>query len=153
MKKVVLLDACTLGMVSNPNDSADNLRCQGWAMDLHRKGTVVCIPEIADYETRRELIRSNKSVGLAELDRVIAIYRYIPLCTKAMRLAAQFWSDARMIFRAAATNDQRLDADMIVCAQAKVIEMDEGGEVIVATSNVRHLVTFVSAREWYEIDP
>ncbi len=153
MNKVVLLDACTLGMVSNPNDSQDNRRCQEWAMDLHRKGTSVCIPEIADYEIRRELIRANKAVGLAELERIIGIYRYLPLCTNAMRLAAQFWSDARTILGKMAAADPRLDADMIVCAQARVLQMEENVEVVVATSNVRHLVSFVNASEWYEIDP
>jgi hypothetical protein len=58
MSKAVLLDAGPLGMVSNPNDTADNRRCQEWATNLHRKGTVVCVPEIADYETRRELVVS-----------------------------------------------------------------------------------------------
>ena len=76
MSKAVLLDACTLGMVSNPNDTADNLACQEWALDLHRKGVSVCIPEIADYEIRRELIRANKGAGsrnLTGLSRFIAI--------------------------------------------------------------------------------
>ena len=41
---------------------------------------------------------------------------------------------------------------MIVCAQAKVIEA-EGVKVIVATNNVRHMVAFVTALDWFDIDP
>jgi hypothetical protein len=152
VSKVVLLDACTLGMISNPNDSQENVACQQWAVDLSRRGTQVRVPEIADYEVRRELIRANKTVGMAELDRVIQVYAYVPLCTRAMRLAAQFWADARAILGKATARAARLDADMIVCAQAKIIELDEGVEVVIATTNIKHMV-FAKADEWQNIGP
>jgi hypothetical protein len=44
-----------------------------------------------------------------------------------------------------------LDGDVILAAQAMSV-MDEGNEVIVATTNVRHLYQFIDAREWRKIE-
>ena len=153
MNKVVLLDTSTLGMVSNPNDTPANRECREWALNLSQKGTCVCVPEISDYETRRELIRCNKGQGLAELDYVLSLFRYEPLCTEAMRCAAQLWADAHLVFGRAVTENPKLDADIILCGQAKVIERNEQIKVVVATDNVRHFVAFVAADEWQNIDP
>jgi len=35
------------------------------------------VPSIADYELRREYIRFNSGVSIAELDRLIGIFGYI----------------------------------------------------------------------------
>jgi len=44
-----------------------------------------------------------------------------------------------------------LDADMILVAQARVLDR-EGDEAVIATTNVRHLALFASARVWREIN-
>jgi hypothetical protein len=56
MSLTVLLDAGPLGMISNPKGSSDNEACKNWLSSLVFNGVNGVIPEIADYEVRRELI-------------------------------------------------------------------------------------------------
>ena len=53
MHDVVLLDAGPLGMVRHPHASADAV---AWLAGLVAGGVQILIPEIADYEVRRELL-------------------------------------------------------------------------------------------------
>ena len=48
------------------------------------------VPEIADYEVRRELIRANKVRGIGQLDALARLLEYLPITTTAMRQAARF---------------------------------------------------------------
>ncbi len=63
--------------------------------------------------------------------------------------AAEFWATARKLGRQSA-DDASLDADMILVAQAGALDRD-GDETVIATTNVRHLALFASARIWREI--
>ena len=85
------------------------------------------------------------------LDQLKERIGYVPLTTETMLLAAQFWADARNQGRPAAP-DEALDADVIMAAQAAVLE--SGGDdapVEVATENVGHLSRYVTARLWEQI--
>jgi hypothetical protein len=66
------------------------------------------MPEIADYEVRRELLRANKARGLARLDALAGLLEYLPLTMAAMRQAAGFWAQARQQGRPTA-DDKALD--------------------------------------------
>lgn len=107
------------------------------------------IPEIADYEVRRELIRSGKERGLGRLDALKGMLGYAPITTSVMLKAAEFWATARKMGRQSA-DDASLDADMILVAQTDAL-VREGDETVIATTNVRHLELFASARIWREI--
>jgi hypothetical protein len=48
-------------------------------------GARVVVPEIADYEVRRELLRAGKSKGVAQLDALSQLLEYLPITTAAMR--------------------------------------------------------------------
>ena len=63
-----------------------------------------------------------------------------------MLRAAEFWSQARQMGRPTAS-DKALDGDVILAAQAALLKNDNN-QVIVATTNVKHLSLFVDAREW-----
>jgi len=56
MSLTVLLDAGPLGMVTNPKSSSETEECKDWLASLVFKGVEVVIPEIVDYEVRRELL-------------------------------------------------------------------------------------------------
>jgi len=57
----------------------------------------VVIPEIADYEVRRELLRAERTKGLARLDGLKGVLAFVPITTPAMLLAAEFWAAARKL--------------------------------------------------------
>ena len=68
MSLIVLLDAGPLGMITNPKSSPENEACKNWLASLAYNAVEVMIPEIADYEVRRELLRAGKDRGLGRLD-------------------------------------------------------------------------------------
>ncbi len=92
---VVLLDAGPLGLATNPRRSRQSVACAQWVQAIVTHGMRVIVPEIADYEVRRELVRANKVSGLARLDALARLLEYLPLTTAAMRQAALFWAQAR----------------------------------------------------------
>jgi len=53
------------------------------------------LPEIADYEVRRELLRAGKVAGIGRLDELKSRLTYLPISTLVMLLAADFWAEAR----------------------------------------------------------
>jgi len=107
------------------------------------------IPEIADYEVRRELLRARKDRGLSRLDALKGMLGFARITTPVMLRAAEFWATARKMGRQSA-DDSSLDADMILVSQAVELVHDRD-ETVIATTNVRHLALFVSARIWREI--
>lgn len=142
-----MLDSGPLGIVINPKaDSPLSQEGKVWLEYLPQKGYIVMLPEIADYEVRRELIRAGKTAGIRRLDQLKSQIPYRPLTTEVMLLAAQLWADARN--RGKPTADSHaLDGDVILAAQA-ILEVNAGNEVVIATTNVGHLSQFVDAREW-----
>ena len=146
MSRLILLDSAPLGMATNPKAKGIPLECQQWLRSLLKRGEQVAIPEIADYEVRRELMRERLSKSLERLDNLKQILRYIPIQTDTMLLAASLWSEARQTGQLTA-DPKALDGDVILSAQARLLT-DEITEVIVATTNVAHLSRFVSAVDW-----
>jgi predicted nucleic acid-binding protein len=149
MNRVVLLDAGPLGMASNPRSNPEAEECKTWLASLVQSGIDVVIPEIADYEVRRELLRAKRDKGLARLNALKAMLEYAPITTAAMLKAAEFWAVARNSGRPSA-DDAALDADVILAAQATVMAQGETQPVI-ATTNVSHLELFAGARYWRDV--
>jgi predicted nucleic acid-binding protein len=110
---------------------------------------LIVVPEIADYEVRRELLRADKFRGIERLDLVKATFAYLPITTAVMLKAAQLWAQARKAGKPTADN-AALDGDVILAAQAAIL-IDEGADVLIATSNPGHLSIFVPAAEWQSI--
>lgn len=140
-------------MVTNPNASPLNDRCSLWLESLVGHGVRVILPEIADYEVRRALVRAGKVAGIRRLDALAATpgIEYLPLTTAAMRRAAEFWAEARRRGQPTA-GAKALDGDVILAAQASLIG-DDGEEPVIATLNVAHLARFASALTWEQIGP
>ena len=149
MSNIVLLDAGPLGLVTNPGGSSEAYECNIWLVSLVSKGVEVKIPEIADYEVRRELLRAEKIKGLQRLNDLKNLIDYIPLTTQTMLLAAEFWAQVRRQGKPTA-DAKALDGDVILAAQAS--QMSSGGHnVIIATTNVGHLSRLAIAKEWRNI--
>jgi predicted nucleic acid-binding protein len=149
MSRLILLDSGPLGLVTNPRATEQSRLCNAWLSGVLAGGSDVLVPEIADYEVRRELIRAGRTKGLARLDDLAERIGYLPITTVVWRRAAEFWAQARAAGRPTASN-AALDADMLLASQA-VIAAEEGHEVVVATTNVGHLGQFVNARLWSDI--
>jgi predicted nucleic acid-binding protein len=78
MSTLVFLDTGPLGMVTNPRATPQTERCTHWMEGLLTRGVRVLIPEIADYELRRELLRAEKIEGLRRLDAMVEALEYLP---------------------------------------------------------------------------
>jgi predicted nucleic acid-binding protein len=149
--RLVLLDSGPLGLASGQPGKPQVLAFDAWLIAVESSGADVAIPEIADYEVRRELMRVGATAGLRRLDGLQARYLYFPLTTGALRRAAEFWADVRRKGIPTASPDS-LDADCIIAGQAAAVG-GPGDVVTVATTNVIHLSRFagVDARVWSTI--
>ncbi|MEH1887226.1 MULTISPECIES: nuclease [unclassified Nostoc] len=124
MSQVILLDSGPLGLVTNPKLSDESLACTQWLQLLVSSGSRVIIPEIADYEVRRELLRANKVKGIARLDELSQLLEYLPITTTAMRQAALFWAQARQQGQPT-SGDKTIDGDIILVAQAVTLSVTD----------------------------
>lgn len=152
MKPAIMLDATPLGLLAQRRGIANAEECREWLASLRAAGYRVLVPEIADYEVRRELVRARKTAGIQRLDAFIASRpnSYVALTTSSMRQAAQFWAQARQQGYPTASSDA-LDGDAILAAQA--VTLLAPGGVLIATANVAHLTRFVPAELWSDIRP
>jgi predicted nucleic acid-binding protein len=149
MSRIILLDSGPLGLITNPSASEENRECNAWIQTRLREGDRVMVPAISDYEIRRELLRAEKTKGLARLDGLKSVVGYIPLTSEALLQAAEFWAEARRTGKPTAP-DSALAGDVILCAQAAEITR-LGHEAVIATTNVKHLELFADARLLREI--
>lgn len=147
MSKTVLLDAGPIGLVTNPKLSPESNACTRWLQTLVNSDIRVIVPEIADYEVRRELLRANKTKGVARLNELVKFLEYLPITTNAMRQAAIFWAQARQQGQPTA-GDKTIDGDIILVAQAVTLNVSN---ITIATTNVGHLSRFTNADIWQNI--
>lgn len=148
MSEIVLLDTGPLGMIAHPRPTPEIV---AWLRDLLRANVSVCVPEIADYELRRELLRFGSAKGIERLNALKEGLDYLPITTETMLKAAEFWAAARQQGKPTA-DDKALDGDMILCAQAALVGQP-GDDVVIATTNVGHLSRFSQAKHWQAILP
>ncbi len=141
--RIVALDTGPLGKLAQRTPPPD---IAGWYRGVLLAGVQLVVPEIADYEVRREMIRAGMVQSLRVLDQLKVDHTYAPITTSAMLLAAQLWADARRRGRPTA-DPKELDGDVILAAQA--IEIG----AVVATENVGHLARYVPAFHWSAIVP
>ncbi len=144
-----MLDAGPLGLITNPNLSSGSVACAQWLQTHITSGSRIIIPEIADYEVRRELLRADKVKGIARLDDLAKLIEYLPITTAAMRQAAKLWAQSRQQGQPTA-GDKTIDGDMILVAQAVTLRVPD---VVIVTTNVGHLSRFIAAEVWQDVAP
>ena len=148
MPLAIGLDSNVLGTLSHPK-GRDHAAVTLWMERQLQSGNQIVIPQIADYELRRELLLINSQRGLRTLDRLIQTVEYLPLTTEAIYRAAALWAELRK--RGQSTADPHaLDGDVILAAQL-LTWLPEQWTLVVATVNVRHLNRMVDARPWQQI--
>ena len=148
----VILDSSPLGLVTQrTGKSPEGDACRIWMENLLTQGVKVYVPEVCDYEVRRELIRAKKPGGIVRLNRLKQMARYLPLTTDVMLHASELWAQARNA--GVVTADvHALDGDVIAAAQALSLGLSTS-EYVIATSNIKHISRFASADLWTNINP
>jgi hypothetical protein len=156
---IVFLDTNIVGLISNSNTSFDECQqCDKWFTTLSVRGVRFVTSDICDYEVRRGLIssfiRSGKlASGINGLNspKTDGLLEFLPVSTEALDLAANLW--ARASNEGLTTRDDKnIDVDIIISAQYQILR-DEypGQQVIVATTNLKHLSRFCEAARWQDI--
>lgn len=145
MPERILLDAGPLGRLCRPNArNSENREIAHWFTQRLHQGQENIVPEIADFEVRRELIRAGLSQSLERLNALRIQLVFLPLDSGTFFRAAELWAHARNAGTPTA-DPRELDCDVILAAQS------ERAGALVATENVGHLSRFVTARHWRDI--
>lgn len=144
---VVILDSGPVGLLAKRGGTPVVDACVSWQENLLARNVRVILPEIVDYEVRRELVRLRAVSSIARLDRLAAIVEYLPITTEAMRLAAVLWAQGRQLGQPTA-DPKELDGDVILAAQAILLGEPD---IVVATVNVGHLARYVNAKFWQDV--
>jgi predicted nucleic acid-binding protein len=153
MSQTIFLDSGPLGLLTHPQRSSEVLAITEWLSGCLLAGSQVFVPAIVYYELKRELLRAKKSFSIARLEAFVnvASNRYVPLSDEALRLAAELWAKARKAGQPTA-DAKAIDIDVILASQALSFRAPTP-EVVIATTNPKHLAQFTTARHWSEIRP
>jgi hypothetical protein len=151
MIKAIVLDSGPLGLIVHKVGVKAADDCRTWLAGHIQRGVRVLVPEIVDYELRRELIRLGKVQAISDLQTFETDVpgRYLPVNTPVLRHAAELWAEARKQGIPTA-HEHELDVDLILAAQALGVGLPPT-DFAVATSNPFHLSRFVPADLWQNI--
>lgn len=145
----VVLDSSPLWLLAQTRSNPVAAACQQWAADLLAAGHRLALPEIADYEVRREFLLRGATAQIRRLDQMDGPFLYLALTRAIMRRAAELWAFARQTGQPTA-GDNTIDADVILVAQAESLN---DPDTVIATTNVGHLARFFPADLWSNVVP
>lgn len=151
----IVLDTFPTSSVSKKYDARNPTlsdQCHQWVDDCEAAGHRILIPAISYYEALRELEQRQAVSQIARL-RTFCLdpRRFLALETAHLELAAQLWGHARRTGRQTA-DPLSLDADVILAAQVLSLGI-AAPNLVVATTNPAHLVRYVHADDWTNIQP
>ncbi|MGB7157836.1 MAG: hypothetical protein WBD40_07205 [Tepidisphaeraceae bacterium] len=86
MTELLLLDSGPLGQIAHLRPKPE---VAARLAKLVAGGSVLVVPEVADYEVRRSLLLHELESSVAELDRLKATLTYLPITTSVMLTAAE----------------------------------------------------------------
>ena len=93
--RLVVLDTGPLGLILTRGAGPAMTNAANGSTTWRPPAWRVFVPEIADYEVRRELLRVGATAGLRRLDQVKATLDYAALTTAVILRAAELWAAAR----------------------------------------------------------
>ncbi|WP_435008802.1 type II toxin-antitoxin system VapC family toxin [Tundrisphaera lichenicola] len=151
MARIVILDTGVVGLLCCQPKTKDFAECYDWMYGMVALGTSVMVPDVVDYEIRRELIRLSAMAKLRRLGILKASINPAEVTPAAWAKAADFWAIVRRkgIPTAGA---EALDCDSLLAGFAATIGKRRD-KVTIATTNAKHLNRFpgIDARNWREI--
>ncbi|MGK7951806.1 MAG: type II toxin-antitoxin system VapC family toxin [Xenococcaceae cyanobacterium] len=149
---IVLLDSGVLHTLVSTSKVKEVTDCQDWFYYLLSRSALIVTSSLCNYEVKRELIRRKKVQEINNLNQLKALIDCLPVDDLTLELAAELWAEARNKGMPTA-DDLSLDADVIICAQYRLLAEEYPGRyVVIATTNVKHLSRFTEAKEWQDID-
>jgi predicted nucleic acid-binding protein len=151
VSKHIVLDSSPLSTLCLPTATPEFIAISDWAEACLLAKHRIYVPEIIDYELRRELTRAGKVVSIVMLNDTKTLFRYLPITTPTMLLAADLWAAARRGGFPTA-DPKKIDIDVILAAQALTLTAPRS-DIIVATANIAHISRFVSADLRTNIQP
>jgi predicted nucleic acid-binding protein len=134
----LLLDTSVLGRICHPRKHLD---VRAWFLHALVDHEML-LPEVADYELRRELLRLDSKRSIHRLDELTREIQYVPMTTATWRSAAKLWAEQR---RAGRPTGDGLDADLLIATQAR----EEAAAVV--TLNEKHFVGLVDVYSWTSV--
>lgn len=146
----LVMDTGVLGELCHPRYARSRIRL--FAEKIRRtEDIVIFLPEIADYELRRELLRyamknnQGTSRSLQRIDKLSELFDYLHLDTPTLREGARLWAKVRNAGRPT-SDPHALDGDAILAAQALKVRG------IVVTYNTAHFSFLkVPTKDWGEL--
>ena len=151
---IILIDSGLLGLCCNPNATETSAQFMRW-FDKCLIRTNVVSSQICDYEVKRGLLLAQKqnlrSGGLAILADLHGVMDFLPVSETILNVAAELWSSVRLQGQPTASENS-LDADVIIGATYQdLVANNLGQEVVIATTNVRHISRYAVAVEWQDL--
>ena len=162
---LIALDSGPLGDLINPNNPPPAQAIRAWMRNHLASGDEFLLPEIADYEVRRNEILetlicpfgpSQSAAALHQLDQLKTLITYLPLTTDSMLAASQLWAEHRKGHGPGhPTRSPKLDGDVILTAQCVEESKLRNEPIVIATMNLRDFLFIptptVTADEWNNI--
>ncbi|MHC5718742.1 MAG: type II toxin-antitoxin system VapC family toxin [Nostoc sp.] len=151
MNKIILLDSGPLGFIIHPSKKNEVFQYKQWFKKIV-SDNLIYIPEIIDYESRRELIRSKLTESIERLDDLknLKYVNSIPITKEIFVKAAELWAWSRNTGQATA-EDTAIDIDVILAATAIITSQNEGKTTIIVTTNVKHLQRYhTDTKHWQD---
>jgi predicted nucleic acid-binding protein len=151
---IIFLDSSILGQLCSTGVTDELAKLDSW-FERSLIRAVVVSSTICDYEVRRGLLLAREqginAGGLPLLDRLHQAIDFLPVDEDILRSAAEIWAKARIEGQPTA-GDSNIDADMIICATWQDLATHyPGQEVVIVTTNVRHLSRFANAVVWQDV--
>jgi predicted nucleic acid-binding protein len=151
---IIIIDSGILGQLCRPNLDRETLALKSWFDRMLIRANVVS-SKICDYEILRGLMLAQKqglvADGLPILDNLHQLIDFLSVEDRILDLAADIWAAARASGQPTAGN-LNLDADMIICATWQDLASHYlGQEVVIVTTNIRHLSRFANAVIWQDL--
>src|SRR5437660_1698479 len=83
---IISLDSGPLSLVTQKRGTVEGDACKKWLAGHLARGACVVVPEIVEYELRRELLRARKAASVRRLDTFIGAEtdRFLPLSRRAI---------------------------------------------------------------------
>jgi hypothetical protein len=89
--------------------------------------------------------------GIKKLDDLRLFVEFFPVDRAVAELSSMLWAEARTKNTPTAKADN-IDIDIMIAAHWRLLtEEFPGREVVIATTNIKHLSLFAEAREWQNI--